>query len=153
MALADLVTETRTITVGENEFKVHGLSFASLSHLVTGGFREEIAGLIEILKPLLEGKENVDITEIIHELFPRAPTLSARLIAVAADAPDLWDRVYNLPIPVQLEALLAVGDLTFTGGHSLKNFVGDLTRLMTRATQTLAEVSKSKQVASIGGTD
>jgi hypothetical protein len=70
------------------------------------------------------------------------PGLTAKVIAFAADEPGEAHKVVKLPVSVQLEAILAIGRLTFDGETSIKNFMSGLLTLVTSMRNAAAQANQ-----------
>lgn len=134
MSLRDYVIGTRTVTLqGDHKLSVRALGFDDIQHLLVNKH-----GLIDTaLRLFSESGLNPDsadpqqVREFTASLLAALPDLAAELIAMAADEPDLGSKAKRLPAPAQLEALMAIYELTFTEPDSVKNFFDRLASLMT----------------------
>jgi len=141
--LANLVIEQQTIRFKTGEFVVRGIGLDTITALFHDGNREDMetaVGELEAVYRASQGKDNAALTEGLTRLVVRLPALTAKLIARAADEPGEWEKVMKLPLPVQLDTLLAIGRMTFDGEDSIKNFVSGLTTM-------LASITKAAKVA------
>jgi len=75
-------------------------------------------------------------------LAQTVPDLAAAVIALASDEPDAVDVVRSLPLPVQLDALIAVGKLTFTDEGAVPKFLAGLGGML-RAGASAAKMAPS----------
>lgn len=105
MLLKDIALPTKEIAVGEGSFVVRGLSLQVVGDLLES-HREQILGLF--------GGETDPGT-----LLQESPRLAARMIAHAADEPGEADKVTQLPVGVQVNALEAIWDLTIPDEETL----------------------------------
>jgi len=136
--LANLVIETETIKYRGSEFTVQGMSLDSVAALMADGNRSELELAVEQLEVLFKATDKNDskaISDGVGALMVQLPGLTAKVIAFAAGEPAEASKVLKLPISVQLEALLAIGRLTFDGETSIKNFMSGLLTLMTSLTK------------------
>lgn len=133
MSLRDFVAPTRTITIrGEHKFSVRALGFDDIQFLLIN--RHSL--IQDALK--LFGETGFDAETASEEelrafgikLVTLLPQFVAELVALAADEPDQAEKVRRLAAPVQVEALLAIYELTFPEPESVKNFFDHLARLM-----------------------
>lgn len=140
--LADIQIETRKIVFRGGEFAVRGVTFATVARLVSVGQRAELERAIDQLGDLKDAGQE-QLIGALAGIVTQLPKLAAMVIAEAADEPGEWEKVTKLPMPVQLEALLEVGKLTFDGADSVKNFVRGLFELMTAANSMLSQSKQS----------
>lgn len=131
MALKDFVIPRRTITVGTTPIALRGLTFADLGVLVADHRGEFVAAG----KIIAESGENMGALASV--LAQVAPGIVAHAIALAADEPDAAETVASLPAPVQLDALLAVGELTFTDPGAVPKFLAGLGALLRAGTKAM----------------
>jgi hypothetical protein len=135
--LADVVIETRKIVFRGGEFEVQGLTFDMVARLVTAGHRGELDKAIELFQGLQVGSDDTDVIGSLSSLITMAPVLAAKAIALGCGEMDQWEKARSLPMPVQLDALLAIGKLTFDGADSVKNFLRGLQDLLSGMTPLL----------------
>jgi hypothetical protein len=150
MSLANLSIETAVVKFRGSEFTVRGLGLDTVAALMQDGNREELELAVKQLEALYKATKADDtagITSGVNKLVVQLPGLTAKVIAFAADEPGEADKVRKLPLPVQLDAILAIGRLTFDGEDSIRNFVSGLMTLMTSAT-TASKIAG--QTVSIG---
>jgi hypothetical protein len=72
------------------------------------------------------------LQKVVREL----PSLVAKVIAIAADEPDEYSKVEKLPFPAQLEAVLAVGQMTFEDEDGLKKFGENILTMLAALTSS-----------------
>lgn len=132
MALADYQPERVTVEFKGGSFQVKGLSLDDVTVLMRH-YLTDIDHLIELYAKDVDPKLSVAATaQYAITLVREAPTLVAHVIALAAEEPDQIDMARRLPIPVQVEALKAIGRLTFEEAGGAKKFFESLTELLTR---------------------
>jgi hypothetical protein len=154
MSLAGYTPETRTVPLGgDRSFAVQGLSLNHVSVLVREHF-PDLDAIVELFQNF--DKLTPDqFQPLALSLISQAPGFVANVIALAAGEGDASD-AEKLPAPVQLLALQAIGELTFTevGGVGkaweivatlLKSM--NLTKKFTKAPTTDSSVSTSAFVA------
>ncbi len=133
MSLRDYVIATRTVALhGDNKLSIRALGFDDIQHLLINRH-----GLIDSALKLFgdsgfdaERANEQEVRSFAAKMLATLPELVAELIAIAADEPDLADKAKRLPAPVQLEALMAAYQLTFTEPDSVKNFFDHLADLI-----------------------
>lgn len=112
MPLAGYEPERRKIVLsGDNFFHVKGLSLTDLAVLI----REHMPDMDAVFD-LFQNVETMrpeDLQPLVLSVVSQAPGLAANVIALAAGEGDATDAA-KLSGPVQVKALLEIGDLTFT---------------------------------------
>jgi len=151
--LADIKVPRKEHRVGEQAFSVRGITFSDIASLVSSGDRAELEQAVALV---MEGQEDIQeagvaSSRVLGALLVQLPKLAAKVIAAAADEPDEWTSVLAFPAPLQLEALLDIGEMTFTGEHALKNFGAGLKRALS-AIKTVTD-SAMHQIGSDGTKD
>ena len=141
MSLSNLVLPKETVLVGEGSFDVMGLSLTDLSVLVNECF-EDLATLFNLYEDFEAGSPEGSDEGLIDQQFivsamGRVPKLFARGIALASKEPGEWEKVLSLPFPAQVEAVMAVGRLTFQGDDAVKKFMERLISILGQATDAL----------------
>lgn len=138
MSLKNYRTPKQSIALPDGtEFPVRGLTFHDLGTLL-GDHRDEFLAAGQIIAK--QGAENMG--SLASVLAQTVPDLAAAVIALASDEPDAVDVVRSLPLPVQLEALLAIGKLTFTDEGAVPKFLAGLGAML-RAGTLVAEMAPS----------
>ncbi len=146
MSLANFEIETAAVKFRGGEFTVRGLGLDAVSYLMQSGSREELDLAVSQLEELFRASTEKDSAAIaggIQKLIVQLPGLAAKVIAFAAEEPNEVAKVRKLPVSVQLEAMLAIGRLTFDGEDSIRNFVSGLMTLMTSVTKTMTIASQT----------
>lgn len=149
MAIKDFYVESRTINFPGGSFKVEGVSFDHLVKLFTEA-RDDMLGAMEMYDGLAESGE-VNTMALAMAAIDKFPNLVATLIATAANEPGTEETVRAMPFPVQTEALVAIGELTFTEVEALKKFLGHLALMMEGAKKLTQTDSTSGTAPAIGG--
>lgn len=129
MSLADIKVVRETVSFRGGEFAVRAFSLDDVSDLM----REDFSGLNEVLGLYNEQTpENIAVASTMHfivKMIGRAPDLAARIIATAADEIELMDKARTLPIPVQVDAIKKIMNLTFDEWGGPKKFMENLQSL------------------------
>jgi hypothetical protein len=108
--LKDIVVQTQKIDIpGGGDFTVQGLNLTSLGGLIKE-YREPLEALME---------NTLDINTIADKY----PEFMAKVIAIAADEPDEWEKVSKLPFPTQFLAFEKCWDLTIPDYEALKKLI------------------------------
>lgn len=149
--LAKMMAKKLEVSFNDETFSVRGITTVMLAELIGVGLRKEIDDLIAVFKDASADKE-LDMLDTAAVLADKAPVLIAKLISIAAGEKDAWRNALDLPVPVQLDALMKIGELTFVGEHSLKNFVGVLKSLFERGSNAIDQVMQDADQEQTGGT-
>lgn len=132
MSLADYKPETKTIKTRAVTFEVRGLSFTDISALIRLHYTDlEALFTIYEQEGVTGGMNSVSIARYATGLMKDAPGLVSHIIARAADEPELVDVAGRLPLLAQVDALKAIGQLTFEevgGAKKLMEMVMNLAK-------------------------
>lgn len=149
MSLADYKPETKTIKTRKTEFQVRGLSFTDISALIRLHYTD-----LEALFTIYEqeaasgGISSVSVARYATGLIKDAPGLVSHIIARAADEPELVDVAGRLPLLAQVDALKAIGQLTFEevgGAKKLMEMVMGLAKDLRPAEANQPRQSKGRR--------
>lgn len=146
MALKGYVAPKITLKIQETEFTVRGLNLADLTIIL-----EAHEPMVTKLFNDYTANQNSDteLASIGLALVNSAPELIAHIVSIAADEPDASEDFMKLPIATQLEAIEAVGKLTFEAAGGVKKLIEIVARLMRQVTNAMVELRQSKS-SSIG---
>lgn len=128
MALSDHITQKRKILFPGGEFEVRAITLPDVAVIVES-HREAIDRIVGQMR-VRDLNDSEAITETLMEVVAESPILAANIIAICSDEPDQMGAAMNLPLPVTVEALQAIGDLTFTDLAAVKKFGANVTRLI-----------------------
>lgn len=142
MTLAALELPTCTIKVGKGDFTVRGLSFEDVAALIHE-HRADVDRVVELFKSSKDSDGALAAT-LVREL----PVLTAKAIARAADEPAMHEKVRRLPVPTQLEAIQAIGRLTFEETGGVKKFAEQLVGLLGATNDTIHALLSSNSTRS-----
>lgn len=115
---------------GNDPLSIRGLSLEDISALVQHHLPD-----IEALFELFEragSMEDDAFRQIVVAAVNEAPGFVANVIAMASDEPDAAENAQELPGPVQVQALLKIGDLTFKDVGGIKKGMEDIAALLSR---------------------
>lgn len=141
MALSDFVPECRQVVVdGKVLFSVEAINLETLAVLVQTHFPD----LEHVFAIVMDGEtpgENLmsQLQRVSTGLAMKAPSLLANIIAVCSTEPFSEQLVHNarrLPFPVQVEAMMQIGSLTFDEVGGVKKAIESLIMLMARLRTT-----------------
>lgn len=144
MALSDYQAERREFNLKGGSFHVEGVSLEVLAKLIKTNLGD-LEELFNLTARTLGGKED-DITEgdlmnIAMVLAEEAPGFVASLISLASgeDSDKARAAVRKLPFPVQVEAVVAIGQLTFEETGGIKKSLEALGRLLNGLSNTTSQ--------------
>lgn len=129
--LKDCVIARRKITFEGGEFELRGVSLPDISAAIME-HREAVDRVADILRTQAELNANDfnSMVEILIDVIRESPYLAAFLICSCADEPDAYSEAFHLPLTVQIEALRAIGELTFSDAEALKKLIADVRGLL-----------------------
>lgn len=133
MSLADFQPERITVKAKNVSLAVRGLSIIDCSALLRTHMND-LESLFEMYERESQGLTfgNVAMARYATRLISDAPGLVAHMIALACDEPDYVDNAKRLPMIVQINALKAIGTLTFEEVGGVKKLIEDLTDLVSQ---------------------
>ena len=145
MTLAALELPTETIQVGNRgSFTVRGLSFVDVAALIQNHKNE----LDTIVGLFVSGKGSPDA--LFRTLLTEMPAVAAKIVACAADEPNEAGKILKLPVTVQLDALMAVGRLTFEEAGGVKKFAEQVVVLLGASNQVVQDLLLSNSTQPSG---
>jgi hypothetical protein len=134
MALKDIVVQRETIRFNGGEFEVRAINFDVINRIMVEGQRGELDRAIQFLEeslhPETKTSSEADLIGSLSTLVMEMPHLVAKVVAYCADEPDQVATFAGLSLSVQLDAILAICKLTFTGDDSIKKFLASVIELM-----------------------
>ena len=153
MALKDYKIPTRTIKIdGKNSFEVRGLSLPDITHIIDahGPIVDEF--FKRYTRDLESGNPDEEMMVMGKTLIEAAPELLASIIAISADEPDMTPVILKLPFTVQIEAIEAIGKLTFEAAGGVKKAFEMVAKVVLNLTDFAVDlrVSKSSSMVSEG---
>jgi len=126
--LKDCVITRRKITFEGGEFELRGVSLPDISAAIME-HREAVDRVAEILRRT-HADDLTTTIDVLIDVIRESPYLSAFLICSCADEPDAYSAAFHLPLTVQIEALRAIGELTFSDAEALKKLIADVRGLL-----------------------
>lgn len=124
MSLANYepIRETVTSRRGAHEFSVRGLSLDDVVVL----FNKHMTDVNRLFDLISAKDVNSDTlsegVSIASRLVSEAPEVAARVIALACDEPELYAKARKITIPLQIEIIRRVVELTFDEAGGARNF-------------------------------
>ena len=127
--LKDCVVTRRKITFEGGEFELRGVSLPDISAAIME-HREAVDRVADILRSRADATDFGAMIDILIDVIRESPYLAAFLICSCADEPDAYSAAFHLPLAVQVEALRAIGDMTFQDAEALKKLIADVRELL-----------------------
>lgn len=135
MSLAAYTPRTEKVKAGDTEFEVRGLSSTDIGVLI----ERNIDDLVSLFDMFQSQKSDINESEIISAIV-KLPRMTVAAIVLAstedADMEVLANAARQLPLPVQIDALMKIGKLTFEDAGGLGKFIGNLKGLVEKAKVT-----------------
>lgn len=155
MALSDFVLQKETVAYRGGSFEVHGINFDVVNRIILDGHRAEVDRAIQMLQDSLNPETgeigDLDLTTAFASIMREFPVLIAKIVAACADDIDNWANVYNMPVSVQLDAVVKVSNLTFDGEDSIKKFLENLILMVMQIRNSGAPAMKGVAAGIRGG--
>lgn len=143
--LSEIVLEQQEIKFRGGTFTVRGIGLDTIVSLMNSGNRGELETVVAALEEL-HGAAKADDAPALEagllKLIVEMPDLVAKVIAFSAGEPEQWAKVRQLPLPVQLECVNAIGRLTFDSEESIRTFIPGLMSLMSGTTTAMKIASE-----------
>lgn len=160
MALSNYTAPRTVIELGnDNSLSVRGLNLEDISYLVQV-HQGDVDNLVSAFRGAVGDAKTADGVaaavqadgdKMVFSLIQQFPLLAANLIATAADEPEAWDAATKLPVPKQIEALIAIAKNTFEDVDGFKKFVGNVSAVLQSVAKQKPQVTKATK--STGTTD
>lgn len=136
MALADYQAECRNFNLKGGSFSVTGLTLEHVALLVRTHL-PDIERLFEIGEEVIGGRKELtadDMTQVATAVAQELPGFVASLITIAAGetTTEALMAARRLPAPVQVDVLVAIGELTFTEVGGVKKALESITGLLAK---------------------
>ena len=128
----------KDITVQTVEIKVSGGQSFTVQGVTLTGIGSLLQDYKEPLEALMENKLN------LQEIADHYPDFMAKIVAIAANEPDEWKKVKNLPFPTQLLAFETCWDLTIPDYDALKKLIERIKGLIPKSQGSKEPRSKQK---------
>jgi hypothetical protein len=139
MGLADYTPLTRSVAFRRGgSVEVRGLSLDDIAVLMNL-YLKDIDALFGLYDESRAADERVaEMARFAVVLVREAPALVGHAIALAADEPDQIDKARKMPLPVQVEVVKSILELTFEEAGGARKFFESLGSLL----QTLVPAMK-----------
>lgn len=137
MSLASYRPKRLSVEIdSDNSFEVRGLSLTDVA-IVFQAHQEVVQDIyIKIAARAGVAMSEAVMVDMVRGIVEATPGLVTTLIALAADEIDQQAAVHDLPVPVQVDALEKIGELTFTDMAGAKKFIAGIGRLLRRLIPT-----------------
>lgn len=140
MAIADFVVPSEEITLpGGVKFAVRGLSLEDVTLLLSSH-----GPAMEDFFRRYSGDVQANAMQVGMSLVAQAPALVAHIIAIAADEPEMADRVRKFPLTMQQATLEKIAKLTFDASGGPGKFIEAVIRLVKGTTNLLGDLKPSQ---------
>lgn len=118
--LSEVAVATDTVILNKDGDKgeVRGLSLTDIGQLMKHHLKE--------VSQLFEGRIKIE------EVATQWPVFAARIIAIAMDDPDAWEKAAKLNATTQIDALMKIWDLTIIDEDILGKAYSRLTSILSR---------------------
>lgn len=147
MALKDYqAPQKRVIKFPKGEFAVRGLNFSDISRLMASRKDELILATIEF-RAFTEDGTDLEVDAVLKHLMAVAPDLLLDAIAYAADEPEATHIARALPPDVQINALLAIGELTFQDPGAVPDFLAGVTTILKAMVKNFQTVTSNPSLS------
>lgn len=140
MSLANYEPETTTVDLPGRggSLTIRGLSFQDLTALIRD-HRETIEKLFNDYSD-----EETNAQSLLTRLLTNSPEFCAQVIALSADSPEHVEKARRLPVTVQLDALIAVGKMTFEEAGGVKKFLEQIIMIIQGVTGVIDQLPASQ---------
>ena len=122
-SLADLIVDFETVTYGGKTFKVTGLTFPHIVHLV----RNHRTTLEDLYLKAVQGSLPEDVNSVVMDLADQASGLCGMIIACGMGEPAQAEKATQLPISVQIDALEKIIRLTLVAEGGVEKLMETVT--------------------------
>lgn len=145
MAIAGYKAPRREVPLaGAEPFYVKGLGLNEIAVLVETHF-QDIEALLDLFVASGRNLTADDLRNIAPAIVSSAPGFAANLIALAADEPDAAPTIQNeFVVGTQIEAIRAIGDLTFGEFGGIKKGLEQVVALLASKREALTKTVKKK---------
>lgn len=139
LGLGDYKPKRRGVVIDDEiTFNVRGLGLKDVTHIF-----EYHEGAIEDIWLQFKAREGLEFSETvmletIKNVINSTPGVVATIIALAADdlSVDSLMAAASLPLPVQMEAIETIGELTFRDLAGAKKFVAAIQKMLAGLSQS-----------------
>lgn len=134
--IADLVIPFETVEFGDKRYQVRGLGLAQILYIV----RQHLDALTPIYESAASGELFADPTAIAIQMGERFTPVAGTVIACAMGRASAADKVAQLPLSVQIDALDKIVRLTLVAEGGLEKVM----EIVVRAIEGAASLTRPK---------
>ena len=142
MSLSNYKAPRENIDLKGGSFSVRGLSLQDVSMLVQHHL-PDIEAVFDLFGHLDTATPD-EMRPVVTAMVAQAPGFAANVIALASDEPEQAQTAATLPAPVQIDALMKIGNLTFSDVGGPKNAMETIVALLANAKPNLTKVGMMK---------
>lgn len=133
MPISDYKPQIASIEFPGGSFEVRGISLDDMAAVI-----DVHSTAVDLIREKMLQHQIVSPDQITPELaadvvvsvIRECPSLAAQVISLAADEREAYGIVMKMPITLQMQALRAIGELTFRDLATAKKFVADVRSLI-----------------------
>jgi len=137
MPLSEFKAITREVKFPGGSMQVRAVSLPDVSMLIDS-HEQTINDIVQkVRKGIVENGMFEDeevmasvLTDVFMQVIRESPVLIGNIISLCADEPGLLEIAMKLPVSVQIEALIVIGELSFVDLASVKKFAADVMKLI-----------------------
>lgn len=138
MSLADYQPLRRSIPIRGGEISVRGLSLDDVAALM----HDHLADLDSLFNMYQESAESaLASASFIVKVAREAPALVGLGIALAADEPTMAAKARQLSLPIQIEIIKVILELTFEEAGGARKFFESLSMLLKTLTPAIPQTA------------
>lgn len=138
MSLSQFRPLTKAVALPSNgSLDVRGLNFEDLTVLVDK-HKDTLENLFSDYQD-----EDTSVQSLLTSLLKESPAFCAEVIALACDEPEATANARKLSFPVQVDALMSIGELTFSEAGGVKKFLDQLTLVFQGMSGTMVQLEHS----------
>ena len=145
MAIKDYKLPKKSIRINDDaSFEVRGLSLPDITSIIDS-HGPIISKFFDKYSGNLDSEQSDEELQVMGKILSEAaPELMCSIIAIAADEPDAHEQIMKLPFTIQIEALEAVGKLTFESSGGAKKAFEMVAKVILNLTGFAVELRTSK---------
>lgn len=139
MPLASYIAPKKKIEFDGGDIDIRAISLNDVA-IILDSHQYAIDRIASMIREKGIGDQQV-IVDLIVEVIRESPLLATNIIALCADEVEFQEAAMRLPLPVQVEILQAIGDITFKDEAAVKKFGADVMRLIRGIIPTAMEAA------------
>lgn len=142
MGLQNYTPERHEFVLKGGSFHVRGLSLEDVSRLINHHLPDLEALFDLFASNKITSSTDEQFRDVVVGIVQQAPGFAANVIALASDEPDSAKNAAMLPFPVQVDALIKIGDMTFADVGGLGKGLESIAALLRKANLTKLTMPK-----------